>query len=187
MPAMSSATKQPRFLPGTGLSSLVNRAVPLVLAVLAGMTAVAGAQSIDPHKLYEQRCGSCHARHAGDFVHDALVQSEGSVIGRKSGQELRGFLEAGHGKLSPDEIASMVAHLTSIQRSGRLFHNKCIICHDRAVVFARRELIVRDGELTGRYTNRNIGEFLSGHGRLKSDEVPKMIDVLKRQLSTREQ
>ena len=156
-----------------------------ILFVLTGSTSVgAWAQTIDPHELYEQRCGGCHTPHAGDFVHESLVRSNGSIIGRKSGRELRAFLEAGHGKLSADEIEAMVAHLTSIQQSGRLFHKKCRICHERAVTLARRELILKDGNLIGRYSNRDMRQFLLGHGRLTADEVPAMIDVLKRQLKT---
>ncbi len=158
-----------------------------VFATLAVAPSGAGADVIDPHQLYEQRCGNCHEPHAGDFVHDNLVLSDGEVLGRKTGRELRAFLDAGHGNLIADEIASMVAHLTSIQQSGRLFRDKCIICHDRAVELARHHLIITDGELVGRYSKRNIERFLSGHGRLTDDEVPRMVDVLKRQLKTREE
>ncbi len=156
----------------------------LVIFAGGGCTA-ASAQTIDPHLLYEQNCGGCHAPHAGDFVHDSLVRSNGHVQGRKSCQELRAFLQSGHGNLSIDEIGAMVRHLTDIQRSGRLFHDKCKICHGRAVVFARDELLLKDGKLTGRYSKRNIEQFLPGHGRLNADEVPGMIEVLKRHLNTR--
>lgn len=156
-----------------------------VLVVVTGSSSAGAlAQTIDPHQLYEQRCGGCHTPHAGDFVHESLIRSNGSIIGRKSGKELRAFLEAGHGKLSADEIEAMVAHLTSIQKSGRLFHKKCRICHERAVTLARRELILKDGNLIGRYSNRDMRQFLLGHGRLTADEVPTMVDVLKRQLKT---
>jgi hypothetical protein len=161
--------------------------VLIVLVTLAGGLAGAFARTIDPHRIYEENCGDCHAPHAGNFVHDNLVHSDGKILGRKSGRELRAFLEAGHGKLTPDEIVSIIAHLMSIQQSGRLFHDKCIICHDRAVKLARSELIIRDAELIGRYSKRNIEQFLSGHGRLKVDEVSKMVDVLKRQLNTLEE
>ncbi len=143
------------------------------------------AQGIDPHELYEQRCADCHVAHAGMFAHKSLVASEAGVFGLNSGRELRSFLAAGHGKLSAKEIDAVTEHLQSILRSGRLFHDKCRICHDRAVILARRELIIKDGELFGRYSGRNITEFLMGHGRLKGAEVSKMVDVLKRQLKTR--
>ena len=142
------------------------------------------AQTIDPHQLYERRCGGCHTPHAGSFVHESLIRSEGRILGRKSGREVRAFLEAGHGNLAADEIDVMVGHLTVIQQSGRLFHRKCRVCHERAKVLARRELILRDGELIGRYSERNMKTFLSNHGRLTKEEVPEMVEVLKRQLKT---
>ena len=168
------------------VSGLLKLSVVCVLAVLAGSIAIAAAQTIDPHRLYEQRCSSCHAPHAGQFVSDNLIVSDGKLIGRKTGREVRAFLEAGHGKLMPDEVKSMVAHLTSVQRSGGLFQDKCIICHDRAVKLARTELVIEDGRLIGRYSRRDIAQFLTNHGRLKGDEVAKMVDVLKRQLTTME-
>lgn len=157
--------------------------VVMILAI--GMTG-AFAQSLDPHRLYEQRCSGCHAPHAGDFVDETLVHSDDRIVGLATGKDLRGFLEAGHGRLDPDEIASIVTHLTAIVNSGRVFQQKCIICHDRAVKFVRLQLIIKDGILIGRYSKRNIQEFLSGHGRLEPDEVSRMVDVLKRQLEPAE-
>jgi len=168
------------------LRYVVQRFVVLCILVVltGGYSGGAHSQTIDPHELYEQQCGRCHTPHAGAFVHESLIRSEGRIVGRQSGEELRAFLEAGHGKLSDDEIDVMVAHLSAIQQSGRLFHRKCRVCHERAVVLARRELILRDGELFGRYSDRKMETFLSNHGRLTSDEVPKMLEVLKRQLET---
>ncbi len=157
---------------------------PLTVMILATGFADSVAQSTDPHRLYEQNCGGCHTPHAGDFVENSLDRSDDGAVGRSSRKELRAFLEAGHGRLTPDEIESITTHLMSILTSGRVFHRKCIACHDRAVKFARLQLVIRDGELTGRYSKRNIEAFLSGHGRLEPDEVPMMVDVLKRQLQT---
>lgn len=155
-----------------------------VLAFLTGGLASAFAQTVDPHQLYEQRCSGCHAPHAGDFVRDNLVLSGDRLVGRKSSRELQTVLESGHGKLTPDEIESLATLMMNIQQSGRLFQKKCMICHDRAVNLARSELILKDGKLIGRYSNRDITEFLYTHGRLSPDEVTKMVDVLRRQLTT---
>lgn len=143
----------------------------------------ASAQSRDPHQLYEKHCGSCHAGHAGAFVRDNLDMRAGETVGRKSRLGLASLLGSGHGGLAPDEVAPLIAHLTSIHKSGHLFHDKCIVCHDRAVVFARNRLIVRNGTLTGRYSSRDIERFLSSHGRLTAAEVATMVEVLKRQLN----
>jgi len=153
-----------------------------LIAILAG-PCIAYAQSLDPHRLYEERCAKCHAPHAGDFVHDSLVPTGGKVIGRMTSKELGSFLSEGHGNLDPLEIDAIVEHLTSIQKSGRLFHNKCLICHDRAVALARAKLVISNGRLQGRYSGRDIEKFLSNHGRLEEEEVTAMIQVLKRQLT----
>ena len=169
------------------VKSVLTSLIFYLVMILASGTAAAFAQSIDPHRIYEQNCSCCHAPHAGDFVHETLVYSDNRIIGRVSGKDVRAFLEAGHGKLTPDEIASITAQLTVILKSGRIFRQKCLACHDRAVTFARLQLVIRDGELIGRYSKRNIEAFLSGHGRLEPDEVSRMVDVLKRQLETEQQ
>lgn len=148
-----------------------------------GLTAL--AQETDPHRIYEQNCGGCHAAHAGDFVFDSLVQSGDRLVGKQSNRDVREFLEAGHGKVPISEIDILMEHLRNIQKSGRLYRDKCIICHQNAVRLARSRLIIRDGVLIGRYTDQDIELFLSGHGRLTQSEVPKMVVVLSRQLLVR--
>ncbi len=163
------------------ISSILARLIVFgLLVVLASRS----THALDPHRIYEQNCGRCHESHAGDFVHESLSIENGKLHGRKSGQEVGRFLESGHGKLSRDPILALMNHMMTIHTSGALFRKKCIICHDRAVKLARLELIIVDGELTGRYTDRNIEEFLFSHGGLKGDETAKMITVLKRHLNS---
>ena len=76
-------------------------------------------------------------------------------------------------------------HFAAIQKSGRLFRKKCEICHVRAVDVARDKLILRDGELVGRYTGRDTALFLTNHGRLTAEEILVMVEVLKRQVLQR--
>ena len=159
-----------------------------MFSLLAGLVllggAVARAQTIDPHQLYERRCAGCHAPHAGDFARDSLERAGGEVLGRRNGKALRPLLEAGHGKLTAQEIDVMVAHLTAILRSGALFRQKCRICHDRAVLLARARLLQRNSRLVGRYTGRDIAAFLEIHGRLDSAEASRILEMLKRQLDS---
>ncbi len=46
------------------------------------------------------------------------------------------------------------------------FREQCGIRHVKAADLARDALIVRDGELLGRYTGLRVSNFLRGHGRL---------------------
>lgn len=142
------------------------------------------AEANDPHKLYEQKCGTCHESHGGEFVGERLMRFESKVIGRQTGKELRSFLERGHGKLSSEEVDVMVLHLTSILDRGSLYREKCLFCHDRAVLLARRRLIFRDGELIGRYSGQDMAKFLENHGRLEKAEIDVILQMLKSQLRT---
>ena len=155
----------------------------LLLLPLASGGRAAFAQAGDPHALYEQRCAKCHNPHAGVFVAESLERIEGRVVGRDSGRELQSFLARGHGRLTPAEVDTMVAHLTSILAAGGLFREKCLICHGRAVGLARLELIMREARLTGRYSGRDIAVFLAVHGRLEPHEVPTIVQMLERQLA----
>lgn len=159
-------------------------AVCALLAILSAGNRPTLAQDIDPHGLYEQRCSGCHSAHAGQFVHDKLERLDEEIVGRETGRELRSFLTAGHGNLAPSEIDAMVAHLAAILGRGALFREKCLICHGRAVTLARSELILRDGRLVGRYSGRDIAAFLQNHGRLDLAQIPAIVEMLERQLST---
>lgn len=145
----------------------------------------AAAQGIDPHLVYEQNCAGCHAPHGGEFVAESVTVSNGELVGKGSQRPVSDLLASGHGKLSEPEIEALLQHFSAIQETGNLFMERCVFCHDRAVVFARRELIIRDGVLYGRYSKRNAEEFLPGHARLDGSQAEMMVDVLKRQLTAR--
>jgi hypothetical protein len=162
----------------------MKRLTAFLFLVALAVAASAGAQETDPHAIYEQSCARCHEAHAGDFVHKRLDMKGGRLISTSSGQDIEAFLSEGHGRLGPAERQILIDQLVAIRQSGRLFHDKCLTCHDRAAEFARARLIVKDGVLVGRYSGKDTGQFLQGHGRLAPDEVSRMIDVLKRQLQT---
>jgi cytochrome c5 len=167
------------------MPSLVLAALTLAFAVLSIASGATSAQTLDPHVLYEERCAGCHAPHAGEFVPDNLARRGDQIVGRDSGKELRPFLAGGHGRLEPLEVDVMVAHLAAILEAGGLFREQCLICHDRAVVLARRELVLRGNRLVGRYSGRDIPVFLENHGRLNDSEIAIVLRMLERQLAIR--
>ncbi|MDD9878587.1 MAG: hypothetical protein OXR84_14200 [Magnetovibrio sp.] len=160
--------------------------VGLLIAAAVAAGAAARADGIDPHRLYEKRCARCHVPHGGRFVRDNLERRGGEIIGRASGDTVLELLEEGHGRLKPAEVPAMMAHLAAILDSGAVFQRHCVICHGRAVDLARRELIVRDGELYGRYSRRPVAIFLATHGRQETAETGILVRMLKRQLVTAE-
>ncbi len=160
------------------------RIVPWLACLLCAAFA-AQAQQADPHLVYERKCGTCHAAHAGDFVWEALTETGDGLAGRVSGRPVRDMLLRGHGGLTAPEIDSLLEQFARIRQSGQLFRRKCVICHDSAVQLARRELALDGDRLVGRYTGRDIAAFLIGHGRLDRSEVTDMIAILRRALDTR--
>ncbi len=157
------------------------------IAAMFGFAAMLGAstghaQQIDPHILYESKCGTCHVPHAGEFVSQSVVVDGTELIGNSTQIPVRTFLQTGHGRLSNSEIDTMMEHLETIQDSGQLFIRKCTICHGRAVVLSELNLIMKEGEPWGRYTGRKIEVFLQDHGRLTQDEIPIIMGAFVRQL-----
>lgn len=161
----------------------MKKLVHIGLVISAVVWAVSlNAQQTDPHLIYEENCAGCHVPHAGDFVTEKLIATDNGLVGKASGRPVIDYLKAGHGKLSDQKIDVLIEQFEFIQESGRLFKDKCIICHDNAAKFARLKLILRDGILTGRYSDRDVAEFLLQHGRLNASEAQKMVEVLTRQL-----
>jgi hypothetical protein len=61
----------------------------------------------------------------------------------------------------------------------RTFQEYCARCHQHAETLGE-QLDVVDGRLRGRYTGRDIREFLAGHGRLDAAGVEFFVDLLSR-------
>lgn len=149
--------------------------------------ASASAETIDPHRLYEQRCASCHAPHASELARGALELRDGKLVAKRTGKDLPSVLTRHRGtQQTPAEIEALIEAFRRNIAGGSLYQRKCIDCHDRARDFARNRLTIDQGILKGRYSGRSIDEFLKGHGRLTEVEAAEMAATLKWQLETRE-
>ncbi len=156
---------------------------PLVCALVAGTAAPSHAEAQDPHALYESRCAACHEPHARDFAKKALDFQNGAVVMRSSGAPLALFLEQHPRGLAPADAAVLIKHFSATLETGFLYQEKCIVCHERASTLARLKLFERDGVIEGRYTYRDISEFLRNHGRLTPMEVETILKMFHRQLA----
>ncbi len=153
-----------------------------ILLIIAGAALLSvpqsSAQELNGHAIYERACNQCHERHAGDFAHATLTLKNDAAVSLRTGKNVENYLFGGHGNLTSDEAAAMSALLAYILGNDGLFHSHCRICHGPARFLARSKLFLKDGVLIGRYTGRNIQEFLYGHGRVSKDEAEKLTEVL---------
>ncbi|WP_029011202.1 hypothetical protein [Azospirillum halopraeferens] len=150
-----------------------------MLAAALVLVPAVPAHATDLHRLFEDRCESCHG-HAGDFAREALHDADGALAGRRPRRDLITFLERHQGGLPRDLALAVHAMLLAQVRTDPLFRDRCSQCHGRAADLVRDTLIRRDGVVIGRYTGRPVAEFLAGHGRLSSDEVPVIVELLTR-------
>lgn len=152
----------------------------LLLVMLGG---AGRAQESDAHALYETHCAGCHAPHARELVAEKLDLAEGVLVSRKTGQPVAALLGQGHGGLSGGQLALLVRQMTDIRLSDQLFYHKCATCHGRMRELARSHLVLRDGQIVGRYSGRDIAAFMTGHGRLTPEEVPEMLEKMRSHLA----
>lgn len=155
----------------------IRRLYPILRVALAGMLSAPMAGAADFHQLFEERCLNCHG-HSGPFVSQTLQIDEGRIVGR-SGQPVTEFLQTHAGGLDDDTLALFLRNFRHQIESGSLFRTKCMTCHDRAYEFTRLNLSLKDGTLVGRYTGRNIADFLRTHGRLTPEEQTTMLETLR--------
>ena len=164
-------------------------AVLALLACLAGSAQATdwGAWRAYPDDpgLYQEKCARCHEG-AGHFAPQRLALVEGALVSKRSGRSLHDLLPGHPTRLTQAELDSLVATLTTIVVAGGQFQQRCAICHDSAEALARSRLVRRDGRLFGRYSGRDISDFLNGHGRLDGAGAAFFEDVLRRYVPTAE-
>ena len=105
---------------------------------------------------------------------------------KKAVSDFSVFFRITFGKLTRDEISALLEAFQQQVETGGLYQEKCRICHDRARYLARQNLVLRNGQLVGRYTGADIKRLLSYHGRLSDEEQAVIYDMLVWQLETRQ-
>ncbi len=152
------------------------RNVIIILAAVFVISSVATAT--DLHHLWDDRCGDCHG-HSADFAREFLNIVDDKLHGQHSDRDLRLFL-SDHYLAGSDQVDAVYAMLLAQASSQAQFKTKCGGCHEQAAQLARESLLLRDGELYGRHSERPISEFMQRHGRLEADEVAFFVKLLTR-------
>ena len=154
------------------------RVLPAVMAFVLPLFFATAGRAQELHELFEERCGRCHG-HAGTFARENLAVTGGQLLGRRSGRAVSRFLQGHYGRLSDGEIADLVALFRFQIASAGLYREMCLICHDSARDLAKNRLLVRNDRLVGRYSGRDMAEFLLQHGRLSESQAEFMLQVLR--------
>lgn len=150
------------------------------LLVLLTLPPVSGqAQGLEQTGLYWEHCGGCHDG-AGALARKSLDLVDGVLRGRRGGTPLRDFLPGHVRKLSLEEVRVIESALLRVAQGKGRFQERCGICHRSAEDLARHHLILADGVLRGRYSGRDIGEFLASHGTRSGEEADFFHKVLRR-------
>ncbi len=147
--------------------------------VLACFTFAAEAFSFDVHELFENRCGGCH-EHASDLTQEELVIIDGILRSQKSNRDIRTFLPTHYGNLQPSETLALYDLLSWQVQAGGKFKTRCAICHVKARTLAQMNLIRGDNVLRGRYSDRDMTEFLAYHGRIEEADISFFIQLFMR-------
>jgi hypothetical protein len=133
---------------------------------------------LDLHKLWHNKCASCHG-HSAEFSRKFLrVSSEGKLLGPLHADNLKLFLFNHYpaGK-EVDGIYNMLLAQASTQPR---FQQECSDCHGIASEFVRESLILRDGELLSRKLQSSTSSFLGSHRGLSAEDVEFFVEQLTR-------
>lgn len=156
----------------------------LLACAMSVLLAACDYNQADPHAIYEARCANCHEPHARELVATHMKRIEGVAWLDDGSKTLKDALQSHPTPpLTSAEQAILVEHMTAMLGTGFIFGDKCATCHDRAVVFARENLVVRDGALVSAKSGRDVTKFLATHGYLKPNDIPTVVRILKRQLN----
>lgn len=147
------------------------RRFPILFVLAAACLApAAAAQDRPPRGLFQERCAGCHEG-VGRLVEDRLVLEDGVLRGRYGGEDLRTFLRDHVDGLRPRQVERLYAVLLRVAQGRGRFQERCAICHVTAEDLVHERLILADGVLRGRYTGREVGEYLLRHGTSSAEEA----------------
>jgi hypothetical protein len=148
----------------------------IILLVFASLSSSA-PDEFDLHDYWDQRCSYCHG-HSSEFARRFLRVDKGRLLGVHHRDDLDAFLRNHY--LSEQLVAPVRAMLMAQLATTPLFGEKCASCHGTAAAFARKSLGVVNGVLVGTASGIKVVDYLALHGRLESQDVPIMLDTLRR-------
>lgn len=161
----------------------------LSLALAAGMLPVLAIAAtagtvIDPHQVYEQKCGGCHFEHGADLARQKLAIAGGAVTLARTGKPIETVLARHHGvTLKEVELRAIVDLFRKGITWGGVFQHRCATCHHKAAEFAREHLEMVDGKLVTRQ-GRDVEALLAHHGEATAAEIATLTEMLEFQLRT---
>ncbi len=158
-------------------------AMAVFLAAVWGSLGVAA--DVDPHRVYEAKCRSCHFEHGADMARLKFKEGKDGLVVHRTGQPVSQLLRSHHGvKLDTAEMAAVLGLFSNGLRWGGVFQRRCSGCHGRADEFARTNLEIRDAKVQARRDGKDVATLLAGHGEATADEVRILMEMLRYQLET---
>jgi len=162
------------------------RAPLAVFAMLGGLLSAPLAQAQeDPHGIYERRCRTCHTEHGADLARQKFKIEQDVLTVARTGAKVDVLLRKHHGvALSvADTTALLTLFKSGIQWAG-VYQRLCSRCHEKAVVFARERLLLREGQIVSRKGGGEVGALLTQHGGATDAEIATLLEMLRYQLVT---
>ncbi|MEQ1716350.1 MAG: hypothetical protein ABL907_10265 [Hyphomicrobium sp.] len=159
--------------------------IAVSLAMLHGFAARAADAFVDAHTLYEKQCGACHTEHAADLSRQKFsIVSEQLQVSR-TGVPVENLLRDHHGvRLDDAQQAALGQLFTLGLKWAGVFQHRCVLCHGKAVTFAREKLVLEDDQLIIRGSRIDVAGFLATHGDATPKEIETLLEMFRYQIRT---
>lgn len=153
--------------------------------LLANVPAIRAAETVDPHAVYEKRCGGCHFEHGADLARQKMTVKNAALVVTRTGKPVDGILKSHHGvKLTAAELSALTGLFSLGIETGGIFQRRCASCHKTGAAFARESLEIKDGRLMARKSGAEVRAFLATHGGADPAEIDKLARMLQYQIET---